>query len=383
MKSTISEFLPLSIPHLAGNEWKYVKECLDTNWVSSVGSFVDKFEQSIADYTGATYAVATVNGTAALHICLQIAGVRRDNYVIIPNITFVASANAVSYTGATPLLMDVESDSWQMDLDLLEEFLENHTQIQDNHCVYKKDGRVIRAIMPVHVLGNMCDMDRLCQLAEAFKLWVVEDSTEALGSSQQGKHSGTFGHLGTFSFNGNKIITTGGGGMIVTDNEAWAKRAKHLTTTAKTDPIEYKHDEVGYNYRLVNILAALGVAQMEQLPAFLEKRASIAAIYQAELGHIDAISFQQVLPHVSPNNWLFTIRTPYKDVIFNQLKTRNIQARPLWQPMNKLPMFMKSPFFQRQDVSSLIHSQCLSLPSSGNLTEENILYVCDLIKSCL
>ncbi|MEM6807169.1 MAG: aminotransferase class I/II-fold pyridoxal phosphate-dependent enzyme, partial [Bacteroidota bacterium] len=272
MKSTISKSIPLSIPTLGGNEWTYIKECLDTNWVSSVGSYVTAFEESLASYTGAPYAIATVNGTAALHISLILAGVERDDYVIVPNITFIASANSVAYAGANPLFIDIEEESWQMDLNLLESFLIEETEESENGRIYKKDGKRIKAIMPVHVLGNMTEMDRLMDIARRFALLVIEDSTEALGSRYKGQHAGTFGELGCFSFNGNKIITTGGGGMIVTADEEKAKRAKHLTTQAKADPFAYVHDEIGYNYRLVNILAAMGVAQMEKLDAFKQVR---------------------------------------------------------------------------------------------------------------
>jgi perosamine synthetase len=268
--------LLLSGPNIAGNEWKYVKECLDTGWVSSVGSYVTKFENMLAEYSGCKYGVATSSGTTALHIALMLAGVEREDYVIAPNVTFIASINSIKYTGADPILIDVDPATWQMDLALLEEFLENETDQRGDDLIYINDGRRIKAILPVHVLGNMCDMDRLLLLAEKYNLQVVEDATEALGSYYKGKHSGSFGSMGCFSFNGNKIITTGGGGVIVTNDEELAKKAKHLTTQAKSDPFEYLHDEVGYNYRLVNVLAAMGVGQMELLPSFIkEKKRSI------------------------------------------------------------------------------------------------------------
>lgn len=241
--------IPLSVPNLNGNEWKYIKECLDTNWVSSVGSYVDKFEKSLVDFTGAKYAVSTVNGSAALHISMLLAGVQQNDYVIIPNVTFIASANTVTYLKASPILIDIDVDTWQMDLNLLEEFLSKETEVKNNACHYKKNNRIIRCIMPVHVLGNMCDMDKLIDIAGRFCLTIVEDATESLGSYYKEKHSGTFGLFGCISFNGNKIITTGGGGMILTNDETLAKKAKHLTTQAKSDSFEYLHDEIGYNYR--------------------------------------------------------------------------------------------------------------------------------------
>ncbi len=299
----------LSGPNISGNEWKYVKECLDTAWVSSVGSYVNKFEEMMAAYTGTKYAVATSNGTSALHIALILSNVQRNDYVIVPNLTFIASLNAIKYTGANPILMDVNPATWQLDLNLLEDFLATKTEISNGECVHIQDGRVIRAIMPVHVLGNMCNMERMLELTAKYHLAVVEDATEALGTYYNGKHSGSFGSMGCFSYNGNKIITTGGGGMIVTDNEELAKKAKHLTTQAKSDSFEYVHDEVGYNYRLVNVLAAIGVAQMEQLPGFVQKKKEIDAYYKNELQGVGDITFQQVDDYVNANCWLFTIRT--------------------------------------------------------------------------
>ncbi|MBK8670646.1 MAG: DegT/DnrJ/EryC1/StrS family aminotransferase [Saprospiraceae bacterium] len=248
--------IPLSIPNISGNEWTYVKDCLDTGWISSVGSYVTQFENMVAEFAGAKYGVAAMNGTAALHIAQELAGVRQRDYVITSDITFIATANAIKYTGADPIFIDVDKDTWQMDLDILEEFLRHKPTTSKDHTYLKSDKRCISAIMPVHVLGNMCDMERLMAIAKKYCLVVIEDSTEALGSSYKNKGAGTFGTFGTFSFNGNKIISTGGGGVIVTDDENLAKKAKHITTQAKTDPFEYDHDEVGYNYRLVNIISS-------------------------------------------------------------------------------------------------------------------------------
>ncbi|MEJ7677605.1 MAG: DegT/DnrJ/EryC1/StrS family aminotransferase [Segetibacter sp.] len=229
----------LSGPNISGNEWKYVKECLDTAWVSSVGSYVNRFEEMMAAYTGCKYAVAASSGTAAPHVALMLAGVQKDHYVIVPNITFVASLNSIAYTGAFPILIDIDEHTWQMDLSLLEQYLFNNTEIKDEKCIHLKDKRTISVIMPVHVLGNMVDMEKLQRIAGKFHLAIIEDATEALGSFYKGKHSGSFGLMGCFSYNGNKIITTGGGGMIVTDDEVLAKRVKHVTTQAKSDQFEY------------------------------------------------------------------------------------------------------------------------------------------------
>jgi perosamine synthetase len=372
----------LSAPNIAGNEWKYVKDCLDTGWVSSVGSYVDSFEKKLAEFTGAKYAVATSSGTTALHISLILSGVKQGDYVIVPNITFVASLNSIAYTGAEPILMDVNVGDWQMDLDLLDQYLSENTFRDDSGlCLHKSDRRVIRAIMPVHVLGNMCDVDKLIEIALRHGITVVEDSTESLGSYYKGKHSGTFGQFGCISFNGNKIITCGGGGMILTDNEDLAKKAKHITTQAKSDPFEYFHDEIGYNYRLVNVLAAIGVAQMEQLPSFLERKEQVASFYQQNLSGIGDIIFQSVSKDSKVNNWLFTIKSKEQKKLLKELNAAKLQSRPFWVPMNQLPMFSTSKFITKDNVSTELYNTCLSIPCSTSISDQELLQVTDLIKS--
>jgi perosamine synthetase len=372
----------LSAPNIAGNEWKYVKDCLDTGWVSSVGSYVDSFEKKLAEFTGAKYAVATSSGTTALHISLILSGVKQGDYVIVPNITFVASLNSIAYTGAEPILMDVNVGDWQMDLDLLDQYLSENTFRDDNGlCLHKTDRRVIRAIMPVHVLGNMCDIDKLIEIALRHGITVVEDSTESLGSYYKGKHSGTFGQFGCISFNGNKIITCGGGGMILTDNEDLAKKAKHITTQAKSDPFEYFHDEIGYNYRLVNVLAAIGVAQMEQLPSFLKRKEQVASFYQQNLSGIGDISFQSVSKDSKVNNWLFTIKSKEQKKLLKELNAAKLQSRPFWVPMNQLPMFSTAKFITKDNVSTELYNTCLSIPCSTSISDQELLQVTDLIKS--
>lgn len=372
----------LSAPNISGNEWKYVKQCLDTAWVSSVGAYVNQFEEMLASYTGCRYAVATSSGTTALHISLLLAGVKQDDYVIVPNITFVASLNSIAYTGASPLLIDIDEKTWQMDLSLLEDFLENNTTTENNQCIYLTNKRVIRAIMPVHVLGNMVDMVKLQAIAEKFHLTIVEDATEALGTYYNGKHSGSFGAMGCFSFNGNKIITTGGGGMIVTDNEELAKKAKHITTQAKSDPFEYKHDEIGYNYRLVNILAAIGVAQMEQLDRFIERKKEIDSVYRQGLNGLGDIAFQLVEERVDPNCWLFTFKSKKQKQILDELNRKGFQSRPFWVPMNQLPMFRNELYISKNDISNIIYGECLSIPCSTNISDKELEDVINVIKSC-
>jgi len=374
--------LLLSGPNMAGNELKYVTECITTGWVSSVGAYVDQFEKMSAEFAGTKYAVATSSGTTALHICLVMMGVNSDDYVITPNITFIATCNSIKYTGASPIFIDTDVNSWQMDLDLLEEFLTNETEQRNGVCHYKKDGKRIPVIMPVHVLGNICDMDRLMALAKQHHLTVIEDSTEALGSYYKGKHAGSFGLLGTFSYNGNKIITTGGGGMIVTDDEALAKRAKHLTTQAKCDPFEYMHDAIGYNYRLVNVAAAMGVAQMEQLPGFIKRKYEIIDFYKKALDGVGDIKFQQVSTDVKPNWWLPTIMTNKQKEVLKALNDNKMQSRPFWVPMNQLPMFKNDIYYNHTDRSNFVYQHCLSIPCSTYITDADLKAVSDKIKEC-
>lgn len=373
--------IPLSVPNLSGNEWEYIKDCLDTNWVSSVGSYVTKFEQITAEYTGAKYAIATSNGTSAIQISLLLAGVKSNDLVIVPNITFVASINAIKYIGANPVLIDINTENWQMDLDLLEEFLINHTITENKTCIHKITKQAIRAILPVHVLGNICDMDKIVSLANTYYLNIVEDSTEALGSYYKGKHAGTIGKFGTLSYNGNKLITTGGGGMILTDDEVLAKKAKHLTTQAKSKSDEYFHDEVGYNFRLVNILAAMGVAQMEQLSTFLNNKSTISNFYNSRLSNIEGFANQKVLADVKPNFWLYTVKLPRAKELLAYFKELKIEARPFWIPMNQLPANVNDIYYTHIDISNSVYQSCVSLPCSTGISDNELETVVKNIQS--
>lgn len=374
--------IPLSIPHLSGNEWQYVKECLDTGWISSAGAYVTKFEELVAKYAGAKYGVACSNGTVGLHIAQILCGIEQGDHVIAPNITFIATLNAIKYTNADPILIDVDANNWQMDLGLLESFFEQDTYKSEEtkYRLSKKTNRPIKAIMPVHVLGNMGDMDHLMAIANKYNLDVIEDSTEALGSYHNKKHGGTFGKIGVFSFNGNKIISTGGGGVIVTDDEALAKKAKHLTTQAKISANEYIHDEIGYNYRLVNILAAVGCAQMEQLPDIRKRKKHMDAFYRKELIGVGDIQFQEVLPEVDPNSWLFTLRTKHMRSLLKYLNENGVQCRPFWMPMNQLEMFQQDIYVTRNNISDQVYQSAISIPSSGGLTNEQLEEVVTKIK---
>ncbi len=372
----------LSAPNIAGNEWKYVKDCLDTGWVSSVGSYVTRFEEMMAAYTGSAHAVACVNGTNALHIALLLQGVEAGDLVIAPNITFIASINAIKYCGASPVLVDIDPGTWQMDITLLEAFLsEDCHQNDDGKTIHTATGKKVAAILPVHVLGNVADINSLCTLAAFHQIPVVEDATEALGSTYNGRHAGSFGQMGCFSFNGNKIITTGGGGMIVTDNPELAARAKHLTTQAKADPFEYIHDEVGYNYRMVNVLAAMGVAQMEKLPSFIERKKEINQYYRQHLCNLGDIQFQQIQPEADINFWLFTFRTAQNQSLLKRLNLAGIQSRPFWKPMNQLPMFVTDIYLTRNNYSDIIYKECISIPSSTFLTNNELEQIVEQISN--
>ena len=372
----------LSVPNISGNELKYVKECLETGWISSAGSYVDKFEQMVANYAGAKYGVATMNGTSALHIALLLAGVQPNDYVIVSNITFVASANSIKYTGADPILIDADSKTWQMDLDILDEFLETKTSINsDGDRILISDGRRVKTIMPVHIQGNIFDVDRFKVICKKFNMSFVEDAAEALGSKFKGQSAGTFGKLGVFSFNGNKIISTGGGGVIVTNNKSLAQKAKHLTTTAKIDPMVYYHDQVGYNYRLVNVLAAIGVAQVEQLSTFVNKKQFIGNYYREKLWDVGDIEFQHVNIEVNHNDWLFTIKTKFQQELLKYLNANKVMSRPFWMPMNQLPMYKDCHYITKTDNCKTIHDSCLSIPCSTNITEHELEKVVKTIKS--
>jgi perosamine synthetase len=373
--------IPLSLPNLAGKEWEYVKQCLDTGWISTAGSFVDRFEGEFAQYLGVESSVSVVNGTAALHIALQLLGVEHNDLVIMPNVTFVASANAISYVGASPLLIDIDQNSWQMDLDLLESFLSTDCKLDNsNILVHRETSRKISALMIVHVQGNICDMERLLAICNDYKLPVLEDAAEALGAKYKGQYAGTLGDIGCFSFNGNKIMSTGGGGMIVSHNPEHLKRAKHLTTTAKRDALTYFHNEVGYNYRLVNILAALGVAQLEQLGGFIASKINTSSYYRANLKDVGDIGFQLVHDGVESNEWLFTITTCSMQGLLEYLNSNGVMSRPFWVPMNQLPMYSDCIYINDNDVSRDIHNRSIAIPCSTSISQYEMAEVVTKIK---
>ena len=377
--------IPLSVPKIEGNESKYVLDCLNTGWISSAGSYVNQFEDMVAKYAGAKYGVACMNGTVGLHIAQVLLDITKDDHVIAPNITFIATLNAIKYTGAQPILIDVDINNWQMNLDLLEQYLEQNTEFKTTksgaYCFDTSTNKRVRAIMPVHVLGNIGDMDRLLAIAKKYYLDIIEDSTEALGATFKNKHAGTFGKIGVFSFNGNKIISTGGGGVIVTDDQAIAKKARHLTTQAKISAMDYIHDEIGYNYRLVNVLAAIGVAQMETFNATLQSKASMDRFYRKHLNNVGDIKFQQIPEGTHPNGWLFTFRTSKMRQLLAYLNSNGVQARPFWMPMNQLEMFKKDIYITNANVSATVYDTSISIPSSTGITNKQLQTVVETIKA--
>ena len=372
--------IPLSVPSIEGNEWKYVKDCLDTGWISSAGSYVNQFEQMIADFVGAKYGIACMNGTVGLHLAQLLSGISAGDHVIVPNITFIATLNAIKYTGANPILIDVNEADWQMDLDLLDLYLTENTYKKGDFTFLKSTKRPIKAIMPVHVLGNVGDLDKLILISEKFNLVIIEDSTESLGSYYKNKHTGTFGKFGVFSFNGNKIISTGGGGVIVTNDDVLAKKAKHLTTQAKSSQMEYIHDEIGYNYRMVNVLAAIGVAQMEKFPTLLANKRKMDHFYRKQLTGIGDIEFQAVSEDVAANCWLFTFKTKFMRQLLSFLNENGVQSRPFWMPMNQLEMFKDEIFVSNGNQSDKVYATSISIPSSAGITLEEMETVVNKIK---
>lgn len=359
-------------PSFTGNEWLYLKECLDSTFVSSVGKFVDRFELELAAFTGAARAVAVVNGTAALHIALKLAGVRSGDEVLIPSLTFVATANAVTYCNATPHFVDSEERTLGLDAARLRDYLTRHTEQCADHCVNRATGQVIRALVPMHTFGHPVDLDGLLALAHDFNLALVEDAAESLGSYYQGQHTGTFGLMGTLSFNGNKTITTGGGGAILTNNFELARHAKHLTTTAKLPHAwEYRHDEVGYNYRMPNLNAALGCAQLERLPSMLSAKRRLFQRYQTAFAPLAGLKLVEESRQCQSNYWLQTLlldakNADQRDEVLKATNAAGLMTRPAWVLMHELTPFKDCPRMDLTGAKS-ISQRLINIPSSVGL----------------
>jgi len=364
--------IALHEPRFQGQEWEYVKQCLDSGWVSSVGQFVDQFERELAAYTGSPHVVATVNGTAALHISLLLAGVRAGDEVLTPALTFVATTNAIAYCQATPHFIDSEAQSLGVDAQALSDYLGEIAQPQGAGFINRYTQAPLRALVVMHTLGHPADLDALLQVSARYRLALIEDAAEGLGSFYRGHHVGNHGLLATLSFNGNKIITTGGGGAILTCDAALAKQAKHLSTTAKLPhPWRFDHDQIGYNYRLPNLNAALGCAQLAQLPTFLAAKRSLAMRYRQTFSAVKGVRFIEEPPHTRSNYWLNAIlldppACSVRDAVLQQAQDLRIQARPVWTLQPKLPMYAHCPTMPLT-VAPRLADGLINLPSSASL----------------
>ena len=366
--------VPLHAPEFRGREWDYLKDCLDTGWVSSVGAYVDRIERDLAEFTGVARAVAVVNGTAALDVCLRLAGVEPGDEVLLPALTFIATANAVTYRGATPHFVDSETATLGVDPVRLGAYLDRIAEIRGGVCHNRTTGAPIRALMVMHVFGHPADVDGLAEVANRWNLVLVEDAAEALGSRWRGRHVGGFGRLAALSFNGNKVVTTGGGGAVLTDDPDLARRAKHLTTTAKTPHRwAFDHDEIGWNHRMPNLNAALGCAQLEQLPGLLARKARLAERYEAAFADLEGARLLRPREGAKVNHWLnaLILEAPdraRRDEVLTVLNDAGYQARPLWTLMHRLPMYARCP---RDDlaVAEALEASVINLPSSAALAD--------------
>ncbi|MFD1037185.1 LegC family aminotransferase [Virgibacillus byunsanensis] len=368
-------FVPLHEPSFQGNEWKYVKETIDSTFVSSVGKYVDRFEKDLAEFTGVKRAVAVVNGTAALHVALTLVGVKKNDEVFIPSLTFIATANAVSYCQATPHFVDSEESTLGVDPYKLKSYLKEIAIVKNDECFNKQTGRRIKAIIPMHTFGHPVDMDQLIEVCQQYHIDLIEDAAESLGSYYKGQHTGSFGKISAMSFNGNKIMTTGGGGAILTNDERLADMAKHITTTAKVPhKWEYVHDQVGFNYRMPNINAALGCAQLEKVPDFLNKKRSLAHKYSEVFKGVPGVTFKQETDYSQSNYWLNALvldeaNEGIRDEILNLSNSSNLMTRPVWMLMNHLPMFRNCPSMDISCAESL-EKRIINIPSSSELGDK-------------
>ena len=361
-------------PVFNGNEIEYIKECIHSTYVSSVGEFVDKFEEDLADYTKSKYAISVVNGTSALHVALLLAGVEKNDEVLVPALTFVATANAVHYCGAIPHFVDSDPISLGIDFGDLRDYLSETTNLRGNELYNKISGRRIKAIIPMHTFGHPVDMEKLIELAEEFRLEIVEDAAESLGSTYKGQQTGTFGKLGVLSFNGNKIITTGGGGAILTDDKSLATKAKHITTTAKLKHRwSYEHDMVGFNYRLPNLNAALGCAQLEMIEKKIEQKRRLTVKYQESLSKIQGVNLFSEVTHCRSNYWLQTLilddtSSMYRDLLLESLNDAGYMSRPSWTLLNELEPYKNAPSMLLRKAKDL-SCRIINIPSSSSLLD--------------
>jgi len=374
---TEDQRIALHEPCFVGNEWNYVKDCIDSGWVSSVGAYVDLFEQMIREYTGIEGVVAVVNGTAALHVCLLLSCVGLNDEVLVPSLSFVATANAVSYCGAVPHFVDVDERTLGIDPRRLAVYLAEITELRDGVCFNRATGRAIKAVVPMHTFGHPVDLDTLAEVCLRFGLYMVEDSAESLGSFYKGRHTGFRGHCAALSFNGNKTVTTGGGGAILTTDRDLADRARYITTTAKRPHRwEFFHDTVGYNYRMPNLNAALGCAQLEQLPSFIGKKRALAERYQEAFQFVRGVRFFREPDFGVSNYWLNTIildeeAEEYRETLLQMLNDGGLMARPVWTPLHRLPMYDMCPQMDLS-VTRKLERRLVNIPSSPFLEGEHV-----------
>lgn len=383
-----TKYIPLSVPNLKGNELRYVTKAVETEWVSTGGPYVNDFEAKIAEYAQCKGAVSCQNGTAGLHIALILCGVTKDDEVIAPTLTFIAAINPIKYLGAEPIFMDCDH-SLTMDVVKLSEFCENECTFVEGKLINILSNKHIKAIVVVHVFGNLANMERIMEIAAKYNLKVIEDATEAIGSYYNeglylGKHAGTIGDVGVYSFNGNKIITTGGGGMIISNNESYLKRAKHLTTQAKSDELYYTHDEIGYNYRMTNLQAALGLAQLEQLDSFIKTKKINYEIYKNEISLIKGLSILDFDNTINPNYWFYSlyIDEDYplnRDQLIQYFAAQDIQVRPIWGLISDQKPYLENQTY-RIEIAKNYLEHVINIPCSSNLTEEDVRIVIECLK---
>ncbi|MDR3610257.1 MAG: LegC family aminotransferase [Ignavibacteriaceae bacterium] len=389
----MSDFIPLSVPSIKGNEWKYIKECLDTEWVSSVGNYVDQFEKKIAEYTGTKYAVACINGTSALHVSLLLAGVKPEDEVIVPTLTFIATVNSIKYCGAYPVFMDSDC-YYNLNTEKTIEFIIKETEMKKTNIsggneewrsYNKRTGRCISAIIPVHIFGNAVWLDDIYKVCKEKNIKIIEDAAESLGTKYskgklKGKNTGSIGELGCLSFNGNKIITAGGGGMIITNNKKYAEKAKYLTTQAKDDSVRFIHNEIGFNYRLSNIQAALGVAQLEKLGSYIKIKKNNYDLYKKYIQKIDGLNLAAVPEYAVNNYWMYALQIDKerygkdKKQLMRHLHDNNIQSRPVWYLNHKQKKYKCCQSFFIEEAE-ILYQETLNIPCSVNLRKESILKV--------
>ncbi|AGA70606.1 putative PLP-dependent enzyme possibly involved in cell wall biogenesis [Desulfitobacterium dichloroeliminans LMG P-21439] len=385
----MSRFIPLSVPNLKGKELEYVTHAVEAEWISTGGPYVNDFELKVAEYVKVKGAVSCQNGTSGLHIALLVCGVTREDEVIVPTLTFIAAVNPVKYIGAEPIFMDCD-DSLTMDANKLLEFCQNECSFIDRKLINNKTQKHIKVVLVVHVFGNMANMEKIMAIAEQYNLKVVEDATEAIGTYYTegiytGKFAGTIGSFGVYSFNGNKIITTGGGGMIVSNDEALLKEAKHLTTQAKSNELYYTHDEIGYNYRMTNLQAALGLAQLEQLESFIKIKEENYNLYKEKIQEIPGLSLLDFKSGIRSNYWFYALKCDRecslsRDEIIQYLLSKNIQSRPIWGLISEQKPYLTSRTYKIEKAKHYL-ACIVNIPCSTNLAKEDALYVVECLRN--